>query len=307
MAVQQALEQASSNRTTLIIAQRLATIRNADQIVVIRKGEIAQIGTHQQLLEQRGSTYAKFVRLQEIATQRIQQSPGNDNDDMTTSTTSNQPKDIECKQHNTKQRRVTFSDQESTTRGRRSTSLFSTSRILRRDDQQQHTKQRAPILKIFRQMREERCLLALGFTGSAMAGFIFPFVAYVLAQATLNLVQRDQEQQYGMSFRSVAEAFAMWIFISAVGSFIIYALQVISFAVAGEQYTERLRGRVFQAYLKQEVAYFDQHTTSNLATRLAVDAKNVNELVTRVPGDIVQIISTAITGNGKRIACLLLS
>ncbi|KAI7875712.1 p-glycoprotein [Lichtheimia hyalospora FSU 10163] len=295
LAVQQSLKQASSNRTLIVIAQRLSTVQGADQIFVIQKGEIAQVGTHQQLLQQRGSTYAKLVRLQEIALQRIQQPSKGDDGDAATSTNKH-VKDTECKQHGTT-RRVTFSVQESAeTPHERSLSLLSASCRRERHFTKIFTMKNAPILKIFRQMHKERWLLAVGFLGSAMAGFIFPFVAYVIGQSTLNLVQRDQEQQYGMSFRSVAEAYAVWILVSAIASFIIYAVQVIPFAVAGEQYTERLRSQVFHAYLKQEVSYFDHHTTSNLATRLAVDAKNVNELVTRVPGDIVQIISTAITG-----------
>jgi len=48
------LNQFLQGKTTLIIAHRLSTVRNADQIVVLEKGEIAEIGTHQQLLERKG-------------------------------------------------------------------------------------------------------------------------------------------------------------------------------------------------------------------------------------------------------------
>lgn len=70
------------------------------------------------------------------------------------------------------------------------------------------------------------------------------------------------------------------------------------FEVAGERYTERLRAMVFRAFLKQEIGYFDEEDNSvgALTTRLALDSKNVNELVTKVAGDVVEIIATAITG-----------
>jgi ATP-binding cassette subfamily B protein len=53
-AIQQSLADLSQGRTTLVIAHRLATIQNADRIVVVDKEGIVEQGTHQQLLEQQG-------------------------------------------------------------------------------------------------------------------------------------------------------------------------------------------------------------------------------------------------------------
>ncbi|MFF3291292.1 ABC transporter ATP-binding protein [Streptomyces sp. NPDC003023] len=60
-AVQQAIESLSRGRTTITIAHRLSTVRDADQIVVLDAGRTAERGTHQQLLEQ-GGRYAALVR-----------------------------------------------------------------------------------------------------------------------------------------------------------------------------------------------------------------------------------------------------
>jgi ATP-binding cassette subfamily B protein len=59
-AVQAELERLSEGRTTLTIAHRLSTVRDADQIVVLDGGEIAEQGTHEELLE-RGGLYAALV------------------------------------------------------------------------------------------------------------------------------------------------------------------------------------------------------------------------------------------------------
>ncbi|TCP21273.1 ABC transporter ATP-binding protein [Rhodovulum adriaticum] len=62
-AVQEALERLSQGRTTLVIAHRLATVRNADKIVVMDKGRLVEEGPHQALLD-RGGLYAGLYKLQ---------------------------------------------------------------------------------------------------------------------------------------------------------------------------------------------------------------------------------------------------
>ena len=61
--VQQALENMMKNRTSIVIAHRLSTIQNADNIVVMQKGQIVEQGKHQELLDKKG-TYHKLVEMQ---------------------------------------------------------------------------------------------------------------------------------------------------------------------------------------------------------------------------------------------------
>jgi ATP-binding cassette subfamily B protein len=53
-AVQQALSVALTGRTSLVIAHRLSTVREADQILVIESGQVAETGTHPELLDAGG-------------------------------------------------------------------------------------------------------------------------------------------------------------------------------------------------------------------------------------------------------------
>ena len=61
--IQEAIDKISENKTTIIIAHRLSTVKNADRIVVIDDGKIAEIGTHNELYN-RGGLYKKLCDMQ---------------------------------------------------------------------------------------------------------------------------------------------------------------------------------------------------------------------------------------------------
>lgn len=64
--IQKSFEDLMKGRTCFVIAHRLATVRNADRIVVIEDGRIVEEGTGQMLIEKNGE-YAKLLRTQELA------------------------------------------------------------------------------------------------------------------------------------------------------------------------------------------------------------------------------------------------
>ena len=61
--IQQSLDELCKGRTTLVVAHRLSTIRNADEIAVVMNGEITERGTHEELME-KGGTYKDLYSLQ---------------------------------------------------------------------------------------------------------------------------------------------------------------------------------------------------------------------------------------------------
>ena len=64
--IQEAISELVKGKTLLVIAHRLNTIQNADQILVIDNGQIAQQGTHEELLKQPG-IYQDFVNIRKSA------------------------------------------------------------------------------------------------------------------------------------------------------------------------------------------------------------------------------------------------
>jgi len=63
--LQETFEKLSEGRTTIIIAHRLSTVRNADRIAVVEGGRIVELGSHGELMEKNGA-YAELVRTQEL-------------------------------------------------------------------------------------------------------------------------------------------------------------------------------------------------------------------------------------------------
>lgn len=72
--IQLALEELMRNRTTFVIAQRLSTVKNADQIIVLQNGSIVEQGTHRSLLAQ-GGIYREIYDLQFRQQERPQEQP----------------------------------------------------------------------------------------------------------------------------------------------------------------------------------------------------------------------------------------
>ena len=62
--VQEALDRLMENRTAIIIAHRLATIKQADKILVVQQGQIVEQGTHNELLSLPNGIYRQLATLQ---------------------------------------------------------------------------------------------------------------------------------------------------------------------------------------------------------------------------------------------------
>ena len=64
--IQEALKKVSENRTTLVIAHRLSTVVDADEIIVLERGQVAERGTHEELLAENGIYAAMWNRQRQV-------------------------------------------------------------------------------------------------------------------------------------------------------------------------------------------------------------------------------------------------
>lgn len=303
--VQNALDKASTTRTTIVVAHRLSTIINSDLIVVLDHGEIIEQGTHEELIRKKG-TYNSLVEKQAIDVNE------NGVSDVVKSAELDPEALLEQEQLEVQQQLV---DQErnalrQVVTTQTSHSYYDEEKTKERDNidaydlkieeakrlKKQMSKEGAPFKKVFMAMKKEWNYIFIGMVGAAIAGCIFPIYAFSFSHVVTILSVPGQDISPGPLAGTNLYAF---IFVMlAIASFIGNSLQFTCFEVCGEKFSKRFRALVFESYLKQEVAFFDreENNTGELTTRLAVDARNVNEMITKVWGDCTQLVVSTIVG-----------
>ncbi|KAI8147824.1 putative ABC transporter protein [Fennellomyces sp. T-0311] len=302
--VQHALDAAAANRTTIVIAHRLSTIRNADLIVVMQQGELIEQGNHQQLIEKRGA-YAELVKKQQIATKQDVDEKGAE--DLL------QQEKAELQQQADERYMDEKEDEELRAKAFKDSHRMSVASSVdafelklkkQKASRKEAKQQKAPVLKVLKMMRPEWPLMALGCFGAALSGAVFPCFGYAFSQVIVLLTDPRERNQIDRGPVQGTNLYAFLFVIIGIAAFLGFSLQTIAFEVAGERFTERLRGMLFRAYMRQEVGYFDRDENSMgaLTAKIAVDAKNVNELVTKVWGDVFQVIFTGCAGLGIAFA-----
>ncbi|CAD5219768.1 unnamed protein product [Bursaphelenchus okinawaensis] len=270
--VQEALNNASKGRTTIVIAHRLSTVKDADRIIVLDKGRFIEAGTHNELLERRGA-YAKLVRAQQI--DMIPEAEDSEEyDDDSTKT-------------------VVGVDLEKLRESVR--------RSFKRDFMESSHLGDAETEELEMEIEKEGIFQ---FSMSQLfqeARFLWKTLAMAIACCVFNaLAMPINALLYGLAFalfddgdRANKLLPAFWFFLMFV------ALGVVSmfstwfttymFGKVGEKLTKHLRVRAFENILYQDSTYFDdpQHTPGKLITRLATDAPNVKAAMDTRLGRVV--------------------
>ncbi|XP_053963436.1 ATP-dependent translocase ABCB1 [Anastrepha ludens] len=260
--VQAALEKASKGRTTIIVAHRLSTIRRADRIVVINKGEVVESGTHSELMELK-SHYFNLVTTQlgdEPLTDDAQNAEKSQN------FFGSKDEDEELIDIKYEEEALVDEDEES--------SLW-------------------PILK---KNKPEWPQLLCGMISSVIMGFAMPIFA-VLFGGILEVLAAKDDPQY---VRDNTNQYSIYFVVTGIIVGFATFLQIYMFGIAGEKLTERLRGLMFEAILKQEVAWFDDkaNSTGSLCARLSGDSAAVQGATGQRIGTIVQSVATIGLGIG---------
>ncbi|KAK5639991.1 hypothetical protein RI129_010802 [Pyrocoelia pectoralis] len=259
--VQAALDNASKECTTIIVAHRLSTIRNANRIVVLSKGAVVEQGTHRELMSKQGAYY-NLVNTQSSA-QDFQD-------------------DLNDEDHPIS----TFDDKKlSSVHG----SIHVTDLI---EIEESNT---TSLLAILRVNKPETWNIALGCITSIIMGATMPAFAILFGEILGVLSLPDEDDVIRESNKYVI------LFVAAgVITGIATLLQIYMFGVAGEKLTMRLRQLMFSAMLRQEIGWFDdrENGVGTLCAKLSGEASNVQGATGQRIGTIFQSISTLVLSVG---------
>ncbi|XP_062112545.1 putative multidrug resistance protein [Humulus lupulus] len=295
--VQEALDKASQGRTTIVVAHRLSTIRNADMIVVLQSGRVVEIGSHDELIQRKngtGGAYSKMVELQQSSMQ---------NDD--TSNSFYHPTEGR-KQHNMRSFYSPLSPVDVRSSWQNSPaatpfspifsmSVTSSFQMSQYDDDHNKSSQNDPYSspsqwRLLQMNAPEWKQAILGCFGAAGFGAIQPIHAYCLGTVVSVYFLKDSSQ-----IKSQMKMYC-YIFLILTGlSFITNLLQHYNFAVMGERLTKRVREKMLGKMLTFEVGWFDQddNTSAAICARLSNEASMVRSLISDRISLLVQVSFSA--------------
>uniref|UniRef100_A0A669QS70 ATP binding cassette subfamily B member 1 n=1 Tax=Phasianus colchicus TaxID=9054 RepID=A0A669QS70_PHACC len=236
--VQAALDKAREGRTTVVVAHRLSTVRNADLIAVFESGVITEQGNHSQLIEKKG-IYYKLVNMQVHFSLLFGSQSNLD---------------------------------ESLKKGLR---RGSTRRSMKKPGEPNDTdgkgsspaEELPPVsfLKVMKLNKKEWPYFVAGTLCAVINGALQPAFSVIFSEI-IGVILREKSNLYSLLFLALG-----------IISFFTFFVQGFAFGKAGEILTMRLRFMAFKAMLRQDMAWFDdpKNSTGALTTRLANDASQV--------------------------------
>ncbi|XP_021303880.1 ABC transporter B family member 11 [Sorghum bicolor] len=312
--VQDALNRIMVGRTTLVVAHRLSTVRNAHCISVVSKGKLVEQGHHDELVKDPDGAYSQLIRLQEK-----QQENGRMSDARLSGSAS--------KRSGSLRRSISRSSAGSS---RHSLSLplgipgptelmeynfgQGARQIENIDDK---VPNKAPMGRLINLNKPETAVLLFGSIAAAIDGAVFPTLGLAMASASKIFYEPpDQQRKDSILWALLCVGLGATAMISKiVNSFL--------FAIAGGKLIQRIRALTFETMVHQEVAWFDYPENSRqviyisiyswdqtiyiltviciinsgaLNGRLCIDALNVRRLVGDNLALIVQSTATLTCG-----------
>jgi len=322
--VQKALDKAREGRTTLVIAHRLSTIRNADLIAGLDEGQVVELGTHDELMEQ-GGIYHTLV------TNQTHAEDGEVNDDFDAYEDTSRNRVLSLSHGSPRKGSLLRgpSWKNRSARGSSRARSYSTSSMASQRDIETSLTGQEPIdwtaddeeaiaaslptpafRRILQMNGPEWHFIVIGCCAAIFTGATFPCFAIVFSEILGNFAEPDADKQ-----KKNAIIYAVVLFLIGIVVGIAQFCQQYFFGRSGEALTRRLREQAFGAMLKQDIGWFDDRSnqTGALTARLAMDASYVRGMAGQQLGTFIQAtmnVTAALTIAfvfGWKLACVVVA
>ncbi|CAN1859950.1 ABC transporter B family member 2 [Linum perenne] len=282
--VQEALDRVMVGRTTVVVAHRLSTVRNADMIAVVQQGKIVEIGSHEDLISNPDSAYASLVHLQEAASQQQQRPPFGP-------TMEHQ---LRYHTHDKHIKIAKFSRELSRNRSSFGASFRSDKDSVSRavlDGTEPAKPVTVSATRLYAMIAPDWIYGISGTIGAFIAGAQMPLFALGVSHALVS---------YYMDWdttRHEVRRIVIFFCCGAVITVIAHAIAHLSFGIMGERLTFRVREKMFSAILHNEIGWFDDanNTSSMLTSRLATDATLLRTIVVDRSSILLQNVGLVVT------------
>ncbi|XP_002519757.2 ABC transporter B family member 9 [Ricinus communis] len=292
--VQNALENVMSSRTTVVVAHRLTTIRNADIIAVVHLGKIVEKGTHEELIQYPEGAYSQLVHLQAGAKESESSQHMNEDDD------SGMDKPI--LRSGSLRNSLQLSMERASSQHRQS---FTVSNIglgmpvdinfIETEEHDESSKgkdkhKEVPMRRLAYLNKPELPILILGAIAAAIHGTVFPIFGLLLSTAIKVFYEPPPQLKKDSEFWAL-----VYIGIGFI-NFLVLPVQNYFFGIAGGRLIERIRTMTFERVVHQEISWFDDPANSSgaVGARLSTDASTVRSLVGDALALIFQNIATIV-------------
>ncbi|KAJ4796763.1 ABC transporter B family member 11 [Rhynchospora pubera] len=279
--VQEALNRMMVKRTTIVVAHRLSTIRNADCISVVQQGKIVEQGPHDELINDIDGAYSQLIRLQEARHE------GNYHHHVS-----------KCKSHNHSMSiESSLSHDSSKGRSKHHSSILpldpdDEDGSEEKGDGKENVLKMGPVSRLVNLNKPEFSFLILGSLAATLHGCVFPMLGVIISSAIHAYYQPAHKLQKDTRF------WALICVILGITTVIAIPVQYFFFGVAGGKLVERIGSLSFRSVVRQEVSWFDypDNSSGKISARLSIDALNVRRLVGDTLALMVQCLATLVSG-----------
>ncbi|KAK6941459.1 ABC transporter-like, ATP-binding domain [Dillenia turbinata] len=261
--VQNALDQASMGRTTLVVAHKLSTVRNADLIAVMSGGSIIEIGSHNDLMNRKSGHYAKMAKMQrQFSIDEPEQNP-------------------ETRLSSS----VARSSASRLSTARSSPAIFASPLPY---DEPKPVSYPPSFARLLSLNSPEWKQGLIGSISAAVFGSVQPVYAITIGGMIAAFFVQDHDE-----LRARIRTYSMIFSSLTLISLVVNLLQHYNFAYMGEQLTKRIRLRMLEKILTFEAAWFDDEENSSgaLCSRLSNEASLLKSLVADRLSLIIQTTS----------------